>query len=145
MEGRKVCTKCNLRKSLTEFYKDKCTRSGYRSGCIKCYNITTEERIKKYSRLETKDKKVCIKCNLGKSLTEFYKDKCRKSGYQSHCKLCQHKYNAVYTKARRLYDSEFKLLTNMRSRLGQILKGTSKSQTTQQLIGVNFEIFVKWI
>jgi hypothetical protein len=33
----------------------------------------------------------------------------------------------------------------MRGRLGEVLKGMSKSQTTHQLIGVDFEIFTKWI
>ena len=145
MEGQKVCTKCNLRKSLTEFYKDKYQKSGYRYYCKKCHDITTEERIKKYSRLETKDKKVCIKCNLGKSLTEFYKDKCRKSGHQSLCKLCQHKYSNSYINTRRRNDPEFKLLGNLRVRLYDALKGKSKSQTTRQLIGIDFETFSKWI
>jgi len=145
MEVNKFCNKCKLEKRLTEFYKDKCTKSGYRSGCIKCYNITTEERIKKYSRLETKDKKVCIKCNLGKSLNEFYKDKCRKSGYRSHCKLCQHKYSNSYINTRRRYDPEYKLLGNMRVRLYDALKGKSKSQSTLQLICIDFETFTKWI
>ena len=33
----------------------------------------------------------------------------------------------------------------MRARLSKALKGKSKSQTTRQLIGVDFEIFTKWI
>src|SRR5688572_22233279 len=99
----------------------------------------------KYNNIKMEVIKVCTKCEMEKSLIKFCKDKRNKSGYGAICKDCAYKYNAVYTKARRLYDSEFKLLTNMRSRLGQILKGTSKSQTTQQLIGVNFEIFTKWI
>ena len=48
-------------------------------------------------------------------------------------------------KLERLYDPEFKLLGNLRSRLSDVLKGKSKSQTTRQLIGVDFEIFTKWI
>src|ERR1043165_6157776 len=88
--------------------------------------------------------KVCFKCKVEKSLNEFHKDKRSKSGYCSYCKLCKYKYNNAYTKARRLYDSEFKLVTNLRARLGQVLKGKSKSKT-RQLIGIDFETFTKWI
>src|SRR5688572_14297004 len=89
--------------------------------------------------------KVCTKCKMEKSLVEFHKDKRNKSGCYSSCKTCKYKHNHAYLKARRLYDPEFKLLTNMRSRLGGVLKGKSKSQTTKQLIGVNFKTFSKWI
>ena len=34
-------------------------------------------------------------------------------------------------KARKQYDPEFKLLKNIRGRLNKVLKGKSKSQTTQ--------------
>src|ERR1043165_496630 len=89
--------------------------------------------------------KVCSKCKLGKSLNEFYKDNSQKSGYRPCCKLCKNKYNNAYAKARKQYDPEFKLLTNLRGRLWEVLKGKSKSQTTRRLIGVDIEIFRKWI
>src|ERR1043165_1285721 len=89
--------------------------------------------------------KVCTQCKLEKSVNEFYKDITQKSGYCPCCKLCKNKYNNVYSKARRQYDPEFKLLKNLRSRLRAALKGKSKSQTTRQLVGVEFETFTKWI
>ena len=36
MEVSKVCTKCKMEKSLIEFYKDKSSKSGYRSSCKMC-------------------------------------------------------------------------------------------------------------
>lgn len=30
----------------------------------------------------------CIKCNTNKAVTEFYKDKSRKTGYSPICKVC---------------------------------------------------------
>ena len=89
--------------------------------------------------------KACFKCETEKSLNEFHKDKRSKSGYCSYCKLCKNKYNKTYSIARRKNDPEFKLAENLRTRLGQAIKGKSKSQTTQQLIGVDFEMFTKWI
>src|ERR1043165_3992977 len=89
--------------------------------------------------------KVCTQCKLEKSVNEFYKDITQKSGYCPCCKKCRNKRNNVYSKARRQYDPEFKLLKNLRSRLWEALKGKSKSQTTRQVIGVDIEIFRKWI
>ena len=148
MEVYKVCTKCKMEKSLTEFHKDKSNKSGYCSCCKMCKNIKAKELRQKYSRLETreiKDKKVCSCCKKEKNVLEYAKNRCCKDGFDNECKECKNKYNNAYSKARKQYDPEFKLLTNMRARLGEALKGKSKSQTTRQLIGVDFEIFTKWI
>src|SRR5688572_13621526 len=148
MEVYKVCTKCKMEKSLTEFYNDKCQKSGYRPSCKKCQNIKAKELQQKYSRQDTrekKDKKVCCRCKIEKTVLAYAKNRCRKDGFDVECKGCRNNYKKEYIKARRQYDPEFKLLINMRSRLGRVLRGNSKSQTTKQLIGLDFEIFTKWI
>src|SRR5205809_3720008 len=89
--------------------------------------------------------KVCSQCKMEKSLNEFYKDITQKSGYCPCSKKCKNKRNNAYSKARRQYDSEFKLVTNLRTRLGHAIKGKSKSKTTKRLIGIDFETFTKWI
>ena len=109
--------------------------------------------------------KICTKCSMEKSLIKFCKDKRNKSGYCSWCKFCKNtqvrelrkdgfdgeckdnknKYKKEYLKARRRNDPEFKLLENLRVRLSNALRGKSKSQTTKQLIGLDFKIFTKWI
>ena len=88
---------------------------------------------------------MCSCCKQEKNVLDYTKDSSRKDGYDAECKKCKIKHYNEYSKARRLYDPEFKLIGNMRCRLGDVLKGKSKSQTTKQLIGVNFEIFIKWI
>ena len=147
MEVIKVCTKCEMEKSLTEFHKDKSKKSGYRPRCKMCRNITTKERTNNYSQIENKekDKKVCYCCKKVKNILEYTKNISHKDGLASECKVCAYKYRNEYFKARKLYDPEFKLLTNLRSRLSEALRGNSKSQTTKQLIGLDFEIFTKWI
>ena len=50
MEVSKVCTKCKMEKSLTEFHKDKSNKSGYRSSCKTCQNIKAKELRQKYSQ-----------------------------------------------------------------------------------------------
>src|ERR1043165_882719 len=148
MENYKVCSQCNVEKNLHEFYKDKSRKSGYHPYCKKCKIIKAKELAQKYSKLETRDtkeKKICGRCKIEKSVSEFIKNRCCKDGLCNECRQCKNKYNNAYTKARRLYDSEFKLVTNLRTRLGQVIKGKSKSQTTLQLIGIDFETFRKWI
>lgn len=36
--------------------------------------------------------KICSKCGIEKSITDFYKDKCQKDGYGTQCKNCKQKY-----------------------------------------------------
>src|SRR5688572_27107022 len=148
MDISKICTKCKLKKNLTEFCKDKRSKSGHRSSCKICSNIINKEWRQKYSQIankETKDKKVCGCCKEERNIQEYSKNRYAKDGFESECKVCKNKYHNAYSKARKLYDPEFKLLTNLRSRLSEALRGNSKSQTTRQLIGADFEIFLKWI
>src|SRR5688572_13889762 len=148
MDASKECTKCIMEKRLNEFPKDKRNKSGYCSICKTCKNIKTKELRQKYSRLDTremKEKKVCSCCKKEKNIIEYVKNRSRKDGFYSECKECKRKHYNAYKKARKQYDPKFKLLENMRSRLYNALKGTSKSRATRLLIGVNFEIFIKWI
>jgi DNA repair exonuclease SbcCD ATPase subunit len=58
----KVCSKCNIEKEFTEFYKDRSRRDGYRSQCKKCakqYRIENREQLKEWEkqyRIENKEK-----------------------------------------------------------------------------------------
>src|ERR1043165_290665 len=148
MEDSKVCSKCKMEKSLNEFNKDKSQKSGYYPSCKTCKRIKSKELCQKYSLLETretKDKKVCSTCKIEKAVSEYVKSRSSKDGIDYTCKCCKYKYNNAYSKARMIYDPKFKLLKSMRSRIGMVLKGKSKSKTTSQLIGIDIEIFTKWI
>src|SRR5688572_645664 len=148
MEGSQTCVKCRIEKTLTEFHKNKRNKSGHHFSCKMCRNIKAKEQRQKYSRMETreiKENKVCSCCEEEKNVLEYSKNRCQKDGFANECKYCANKHCYAYIKARRRNDPEFKILGNLRSRLGQVLKRKAKSQTTQQLIGINFEIFIKWI
>jgi hypothetical protein len=78
---------------------------------------------RKYSQIvnrENKDKKVCSCCKKEKKVLEFTKNRCCKDGLASECKDCAYKHYNAYSKDRRLYDPEFKLLGNLRVRLGNV-------------------------
>jgi len=148
MDASKECTKCKMQKRLNEFCKNKRYKSGYCSWCKSCNNTKVRELSQKYSRLETrevKEKKVCYQCKQEKSALEYTKNRCCKDGLDNKCKKCKIKNNNMYSKARKQYDPGFKLLTNMRSRLSNVLRGKSKSQTMKYLISIDFETFSKWI
>src|SRR5688572_26983284 len=101
-----------------------------------CQNMKAKEQRQKYSRMETREiqeKKVCSCCKKEKNVLEYSKNRCQKDSLAGECKDCKYKHSYTYIKARRLYDSEFKLLGNMRGRLNNVLKGNSKSQSTKQL------------
>src|SRR5688572_23464515 len=117
MDVSQVCSKCKIQKSLINFCKDKSTKSGYRVSCKICNNNKAKELRLKYSSLETKemeDKKVCWRCKKEKNIQEYVKNRCCKDGVDGECKACKYKYNNAYSKARKQYDPEFKLLMNIR-------------------------------
>ena len=102
--------------------------------------------------------KQCTKCNEVKELTEFYKEKGRpiaackacKSAYRLANRECKNDYNKQYRKdnkkaiaeymaqyqiKRYHSDPAYRLLVVSRNRLGQMLKGNSKSASTIELLG----------
>ena len=80
--------------------------------------------------------KQCTKCNVVKSINEFYPDLRNTDGKQSQCRECQNKdkskwrqnntdymkkYNRQYQKERRANDINFRLAKNLRCRLRKAL------------------------
>ena len=148
MEGSKMCTKCGMEKSFNEFYKDTAQKSGYYPSCKPCKLIISKELRHKYAKLETremKEKKVCSGCKQHKNVSEYQKNKYKKDGMNNECRECVNRRYRMRSKAPKQYDSEYKLVTNLRSRMGAALRGKPKSQTTKQLIGIDLETFTKWI
>ncbi len=50
----KTCTKCNIEKLTTDFYKDKRKTDGLRSWCIECQRIDNKNREFKYNETRRK-------------------------------------------------------------------------------------------
>lgn len=87
----KECTSCHIEKSLDEFYKSppsRGTTNTHQSWCKVCWN----ER-RKQKRLDTSlriipDSKVCTKCEIKKSIDEFYTANDADDLHKSACKEC---------------------------------------------------------
>ena len=98
--------------------------------------------------------KQCTKCCEVEKLTDFHKHSITKDKLRPDCIQCykyyqksyaqSHKAEAAdYHRLRRQVDAQFRLLCTFRTRLNQCIK--NKRQTTEDLIGIPFEIFMDWI
>ncbi len=111
--------------------------------------------------------KICTKCKVEKPFNDYYKHKNGKDGLNPVCKLCWKEENKMFeqnnpryeyrskryqsiktehnkavikrTKERYNNDIEFKLLSNIRSRILKAIKGYTKSKTTKELLGIDIE------
>eukprot|EP00210_Caulerpa_lentillifera_P001177 g1133.t1 len=111
----KYCTGCLQFKLTDEFGRDCSKASGLRSRCRSCQrrrtrpntlqSVTTNNindapiALRKTPRKPTPKRKtglkICTKCELEKSTTEFYRDRNQSSGISASCKKCS---NAVKNK-----------------------------------------------
>lgn len=84
----KVCKKCGVEKPVSDFAKggkqllaDGNLKQYYKSSCKQCTN-------KGRTRIDNIDPKVCNKCGISKSLTEYHYEKDR-DRYRGDCKSCR--------------------------------------------------------
>ncbi len=109
-EATRRCSKCHRELTITRFYVDRSTRSGYRTQCIDCLRPGAEtrecpvcHRMFQPSGMVTHLKRAhgirpsvayreylggkrCPRCEAVKPLREFYK--LRRGDYSAYCKKC---------------------------------------------------------
>ena len=104
------------------------------------------------------DTKRCSKCEIEKPLSEFSIQNTSKDKLRNFCKRCDYilkskwqnnnkeRYNK-YFRDRIANDETFRLAKNLRNRLGQALlkQSTRKNNKTQDLLGLSFSEFKKYI
>lgn len=92
-----MCTRCNVAKPVTEFYK---LKAGYKSRCKVCCRAeslaysrgrrSAVDLIAKADRAANPGSKLCRGCGLVKSLTEFHKSSSHhEGGVVPRCKVCR--------------------------------------------------------
>ena len=91
MTARKLCGKCNKRKSVTTFYKSQASSDGYGSQCKECMNAT---RARNKAKTAASPKvvpatKVCRKCRETKTANDFSPAPASADGLYSYCKRCK--------------------------------------------------------
>ena len=109
------------------------------------------------------DIKRCSKCEIIQVIDNFNKDKNRKDGLNSICRLCRKKYinenlvkikkyneqnkerRNIYLKNKRKTDVNFRLISNTRNRIYKSLKGMTKQSSSRDLLGIDIDIYKKWL
>ncbi len=134
----KICTTCELKKTINKFHKDNSREDGIYPICKKCrvfyYNKNREKIIK--------HKKIYRENNIEKlkKYSAKYRKKNRaqcnewsKAYYWKHIEE-KRIYNNNYKKLRKQKDVGYKVLCNLRTRLWLALKGNPKLSTTLKLV-----------
>ena len=96
-----------------------------------------------YKKLD--DIKRCSKCEVFCLKTNFYKNKNKKDGVNSFCKICLNKYKNVYIKNRLKIDVNFGLIRITRQRIHKALNGNLKSFSTKHIVGIDINTYKPWI
>jgi hypothetical protein len=128
----KICTKCNVEKSFSEFVKNKNTKTGIGSTCKECVKKYSQDRYKTHSHIwknwiDNNKEQIAIKQNIYKSNN---KEKIKE--YMSS-------YMTPYSKSRYQNNLEYKLQKVLRSRLYIALKNEYKQTSAVDLIGCSLE------
>jgi hypothetical protein len=142
----KVCTKCKIKKELTEFSKDKKTKDGYNYNCKSCnkeYREDNKDKIKEYQKEYQKE---YDQANKDKR-KEYYKEyreanKDKRKEYLKEWRKANKEYSNEYKKNRRKTEPLYKLASYLRNRTYQAFKnkGYSKNTKTKEMLGIEWEV-----
>jgi len=91
----KTCSKCGKEKRINEFHKNKKTRDNHQYQCKVCQSnyhksYQIDYRVKNNERkfVTTPQSKFCPNCRILLESSKFYRDKGKKDGLHSYCKVC---------------------------------------------------------
>ena len=148
---KKICSKCGDEKPVGEFYIRKDSKDGYRSDCIECHlkqkkiysknNSQHKRDYMKQYRIDNPDiVKVWIENNY-----EQYLWNSKKWKIENPDKAKKHKKNN--RKKRLENDPQYRLKNNIRRLilLSFSNKGYSKKSRTNQILGIDYDGFMKHI
>lgn len=134
-----ICTICNLKKDSSLFYYRLDTNK-YRTSCKEC----TKSHIKKY-RINNYEKVV-------ESKRKYYyenQEKCceRSRNWYNENKESISEYRIVYIRNKRQNDTEFKIYSNIQSRIYTALKNKNlqKQCSTIDIIGCSIKFYKMWL
>lgn len=110
----------------------------------KCYRKNNRKKLLKYLRKYNKAYRLKNRKRLNKQIKEWnqknfkYKQEYSKNYYQLNKETIKKRTNK-YTKNRRKIDSAFRIVTNYRTRISEILQGKPKYNTTLNLVGCSIK------
>jgi len=99
----KICSNCKQEKALTEFYKMRASKDGYKARCKSCAKKDNRRcaRNNSIKQKHTVSKtKTCARCGFVKSRIEFGKHLGQLDGKQAYCRLCMNGARKTDTKTK---------------------------------------------
>lgn len=148
---KKVCLKCDKEKPVEEFYVRKDSKDGYRNDCIEChlkqkkiYSRENSQHKRDYMKQYRIDNPEVIK-NWIKNNYDQYLWNSKKWKIENPEKSKEHKNNN--RKKRLENDPQYRLKDNIRRLilLSFRKKGYSKKSKTNQILGIDYDGFMKHI
>lgn len=138
----KECSKCKEKKEYINFSTDKYTKTGYKSQCKKCVNLSHKNNssIKEYNKKYYSENK-----NLIKEKRKIYRENNFEKIKECHNKRKDKRNN--YSKEKRKNDYLFKLRNSISNLIRSSIKKNnfSKNKKTIEILGCNVEIFKQYI
>jgi hypothetical protein len=128
--GMRLCTKCKVEQPKTNFNKHTDTKDKLAAWCKSCIKKSSKEWQKNNPN---KDYTSQRKWNKRKRADGYFKQYAE-GGYWNE-----------YQKRRRVDDPFYSLYINLRSRISNLLTGKTRSQRTQQIIGIPVDEFKAYL
>lgn len=124
----KICSKCKIKKSLDNYYKNKNSYDGYLSYCKTCKYTYNKKYLNNHKEQINKKQKIYYNKNREKILKQ-------KQIYQKENKEKINKTKLLYENKKYYTDTNYKLIYILRRRLKGALNGKNKSNSTKKLLG----------
>jgi hypothetical protein len=83
----KICSICQEKKELNQFYSHKRTKDGKYASCKKCEKAKYDQK-KVQTKINLKTK-VCSICKKRKRISNFHKNIGKNDGFHTQCKMCR--------------------------------------------------------
>ncbi len=169
----KECSKCNIERDISMFYKDKYSPDGHRTNCKECskkYREESKELSKAYrernkeshqkrnSEYQKMNKEIISikkreyylknKESILDKRKQYYEDNREtKMKYQRDYQQNNKEKRNKYLQERRESDPLFKLTTNVRNLINNSFyeNGYTKSSRTQEILGCSYSEFKKYL
>ena len=122
----KKCWKCGNIQLKSNFHNKLGSKGGLDPQCVPCvkkYYLDNRDRVKRY----------------------YLNDQDRLNNYQKKNNYENKEKFFLYTKNRIKTDVNFRLIRNTRRRIHQALNGKSKSSSTGEILGIDIDLYRKWI
>ena len=117
--------------------------------CSKCESVLLKSNFRKHKNMKDGLHPHCICCVKDYNKNYYNKNRDRLINkqiiYDKQNRDKINEYQKQYIKNKRESDVKFRLITNTRNRIYQALKGDLKSSSTKEILGIDIDLYRKWL